>query len=299
MNWKLKCLTSHILAALPKSDLVYDLIQKHLTRKWYRNVSDTMSVPNNYTEHINTFRTHYGDISQATYFEFGVARDIFSALLNYCFGMSRQLAVDLRPLARRELINNLIRQLRDLRHPGFVRTPVREIGPDFVSDLKSFYGIDYRAPSDARAVNMPDGSVDLIASTSTLEHIPKNDIAEILKECHRLCNNQSVVSMEIDYTDHYSHVDGHITPYNFLQFSDKQWEYLNIKHYYTNRLRHSDHLALFDQAGFRIISERSMTPPNGKALIQSIKLADKYKKYEVDDLIKTHGFIVAMKKTSL
>lgn len=299
MNWKLKCLTSHVLASLPQTDLVYDLIQKHLTKRWYRSVSDTISGPNIYTEHINNFHAHYGDISKATYFEFGVARDVFSALLNYCFGIPQQLAVDLRPLARPELINHIIRQLRNYRHPGFVRTTEREIGLDFVADLKLYYGIDYRAPSDARAVEMPDGSVDLIASTSTLEHIPKGDIAEILLECFRLCNNRSVISMQIDYSDHYSHVDKRITPYNFLQFSDKQWKYLNIKHYYTNRLRHSDYRALFQQAGFRIIDESSVTPLDAHKLIASIKLSDHYKDYQVDDLIKTSGFFVAMKQQSL
>jgi hypothetical protein len=298
MNWQLKCLSSHILATLPKSDAIYDFIQKHLTKKWYRNVTHTLEVPNYYTGHLEAFKLHFGDISNARYFEFGVARDLFSVLLNYCYGISQQLAVDLRPLARQELVNHIIDQLRNFQHPGFVRTTTREIGPDIFADLKSFYGIDYRAPSDARTVGMPDGSIDLIATTNTFEHIPPNALAEILTECHRLCHDRSVVRMDIDYKDHYAYADRRITPYNFLRFSDRQWGYLNMQHYYTNRLRHSDYRLLFQQAGFRIVEESSETPADARQQIGTIKLASKYQEYEVDDLIKTRGIFMVTKQSS-
>lgn len=296
MNWKLKCLSSHILVKLPKSDFIYDFIQKRTPGRWQRDVFATLATSNNYIEHLEAFKTHYGNIHNATYFEFGVARDLFSVLLNYCYGIPRQLAIDLRPLARKNLVNHAIRQLRTVRHPGFVRTTEREVGSDVAADLMSFYGIEYRAPSDARAVKMPDGSTDIIATTNTFEHIPPNEIKEILTECHRLCHQRSVIRMDIDYSDHYSHRDKDITPYNFLQFSEKEWKYLDMQHYYTNRLRHSDYRTLFEQTGFRIIDEFSETPPDAIERIASIKLAVQYKDYQLADLVKTRGVFVAVKK---
>jgi hypothetical protein len=296
MNWKLKCFSSRVLAALPQTNAIYDLLQKHVTKRWYRNVFHTMAVSNNYTRHLEAFQHHYGDLSRASYFEFGVARDLFSVLLNYCYGIPQQLAVDLRPLARRELINHMIRQLAELRHPAFVRIPERELGPDFVADLKAFYGIDYQAPADARDVKKPSGSIDLIATTNTFEHIPPRDIATILTECHRLCHDRSVVRMDTDYIDHYAYADPTISPYNFLQFTEEQWERYNMRHYYVNRLRHSDHRALFLQAGFHIVEESSETPENGREMLATIKLAPQYQGYDVEDLIKTRGVFVLRKQ---
>lgn len=56
-------------------------------------------------------------------------------------------------------------------------------------------------------------SQDLIATTATLEHIPMSILKPILKECYRLCNKYSVVSMFIDYADHYSYADKNINAY--------------------------------------------------------------------------------------
>jgi hypothetical protein len=137
-----------------------------------------------------------------------------------------------------------------------------------------------------------DGTIDLIASTSTLEHIPPNAVRAILRECRRLCHERSILSMQIDYSDHYSHRDPTITPYNFLKFPERKWRHINMPHYYVNRLRHSDHATLFEEAGFRIISERSTIPPNAEQMLKSVKLAPEFQGYSHDDLMKVRGYFV-------
>lgn len=292
MNWKLKCVASHILAKLPYSDDVYDMVQKHLTGRWTRNVEKYLDGPNPYLEHLEAFEAHYGDVTEATYFEFGVARDLFSNLLNYCCGLSSQIGVGLRPLARPELVNHAIEGLQKIRREEFTRVPDRLVGEDFLEELKDWYGIDYRAPCDASKTDLPDGSIDLVASTSTLEHIPPDSIREILTECRRLCTERSVLSMEIDYSDHYSHRDKSITPYNFLRFPESKWRHINMPHYYVNRLRHGDHRKLFEEAGFRVISERAVVPPDAEEMLDSIELAEKYRDHPREDLLKTRGVFV-------
>ncbi len=295
MNWKIKWALSAALSSIPFSSKVYDLAQKHCTGNWRRDMRQTMSGPNSYSMHLDVFEKYWGDIGQAKYYEFGVARDLFSNILNYCYGMDNQLAIDLNPLARPELINNISHQLSQIDHPKFVRSPPKEVGSDFERELLENYGIDYRAPLDARHVDLPDGSIDLIATTSTFEHIPKDVLFDILLECRRLCHAGSIMSVEIDYTDHYYHSDKGITPYNFLQFSSAQWEVFHMKHNFTNRLRHSDHRELITKAGFTILEEQTVTPPRAEEMLASVPLSIDYDKYDKNDLMITCGRFVAQK----
>lgn len=295
MNWKLKCVASYLLDKLPCSMQAYNLIQKRFTKRWHRDVRHTMAGPNNYTMHLDAFGKHWGDFSKAQYFEFGVARDLFSNLVNYCSGMERQLAVDLNPLATAELVNGSCQQLKEVESPYFTRKPAHELGADFRGDLKRFYGIDYRAPMDARNVSMPDGFVDLIASTSTFEHIPESMLAEILSECHRLCHPGSIMSHEIDYSDHYSHRDKSITPYNFLQFSDKTWDRIHMRHYFQNRLRHNDIRRLILAAGFTILEEKTVIPDNAEAMISRVRLDKQFQSVAKEDILATKGHFVCIK----
>ena len=295
MNWKSKRLASMALSKMPQSMSVYDLIQKHITKRYYRDVHRTMSTPNNYTYHLDVFKKHWGDIESAQYFEFGVARDLFSNLLNYCCGMNKQLAIDLNPLANADLVSHTCRQLLDLNYEGIVRRPTNEIGTNFKNDLREFYGIDYKAPADARNVDLPAGSVDLIATTSTFEHIPEDVLREILAECYRISHPGTIISHEEDYSDHYSHKDASITPYNLLQFTDEQWDHTYMPHYYQNNLRHNNIRDLIVEAGFKIIDEKRITPENAAEMLKSVNLAPKFRDYPIEDLFAVRGYFVATK----
>ena len=295
MNWKVKCASSYILSKMPNSIGMYNAIQKHLTKRWHRDVNLTLSKPNNYTMHLDAFRKHYGDFKSAQYYEFGVARDLFSNLVNYCCGMERQLAIDLNPLATAELVNDTCGQLSFSSNAQIVRQPSNKLGSDFRRDLLEYYGIDYRAPSDARTVALADGTVDLIATTSTFEHIPEDMLREILAECFRLCHKGSIMSHEIDYSDHYSHRDKSITPYNFLSFSDRTWDLVHMRHYYQNRLRHNDIRRLLLEAGFTIVEEKTTLPENAEMKLSSIQLDEKFQTYPRADLLATKGHFVVTK----
>src|SRR5207253_9552486 len=63
--------------------------------------------------------------------------------------------------------------------------------------LQECFGIEYRAPCDARRTALGDGSVDYITSTNTLEHIPADDLPAILRECHRLLTPGGFLSYRV------------------------------------------------------------------------------------------------------
>jgi hypothetical protein len=68
-----------------------------------------------------------------------------------------------------------------IRSKGPHRVHSRPLGSDLKGGLLRHYGINYLAPTDARAITLAPGSVDMIETTNTLEHIPKDVIADIMR----------------------------------------------------------------------------------------------------------------------
>ena len=298
MDWRLKSVAFRILGTVPFGNDAYYYAQKFVTKRSRSSLSKSFGSDKIFPDHLTIFRRYFDTIDDAVYLEFGAGRYLFDNLLNYCYGINRQIVIDVKPLARQELINRAIIRLMGSESPDFVREPQHLLGKNFVGDLKSIYGIEYLAPADARNLSFPDGSIDIIATTNTLEHIPASDLELIVKECYRLCNNSGVVSMKIDYKDHYSHTDEKIGPYNFLSFSETTWRLFSPSNHFQNRMRHNDYEELFTKSDFRIVEQYYEIPETAAEDIGAIRLSKKFKAYEVEDLMKIYGHFVLRKAGS-
>jgi hypothetical protein len=217
MNWRFKSAALQLLERLPLSDALYYLLQRKVTRSLPRSVSRIHRAITNNRRHIDAFRSRGIDLGEGVLVSFGAGWDLCENLIFYSHGVNRQIALDVEPLARIDLINGLAAYLDANPLEGFARRPFPPLERNARADLLQRYGIDYRAPADARAVPMPQGSVDMIATTNTLEHIPRDSLVAIMKECRRLVTDSGAVSMKIDYSDHFAHSDPSITIYNFFE----------------------------------------------------------------------------------
>lgn len=128
------------------------------------------------------------------------------------------------------------------------------------ADLATRFGINYLAPADARSVPLPDGCIDFVTSTFTLEHIPGPEIDAILRETRRLLAGGGVISSLIDMQDHYQYTDAKVSVYNFLRYPPWVWRLLNPSLAWQSRLRHSQYLELFTGAGYDVLSDQSELP---------------------------------------
>jgi hypothetical protein len=297
MDWHLKALIAEIFDKAPLGNLMYYISQRYITKSIPRNlypVADSSAV---FLEHIKAFSKYYDcALDKALYFEFGAGWDLYSNIIMYCCGIEHQLVVDIKPLAKPFLVNSVIAKLMKEQLPEFIRKPQKILSSkSFYKDLKQFYGINYQGNSDARNLDMSDGSIDLIATSATLEHIPMSTLKPILKECYRLCNKYSVVSMFIDYADHYSYADKNINAYNFLRFSEQTWTKFSPGIHYQNRLRHSEYKKLFLETGFQIVSESYEIPERGLEQVSNLKLDSHFQYYSIEYLAKTSGHFVLKK----
>ncbi len=257
LDWKLKARAFNLLDRMPMGDQAYCLLQQYVTRTLPRALSPTSERASNQLLHIERVRQHRRTLDGAVLLEFGAGWDLYSNLLYWCLGINRQIVVDVRRWLQVQAVNAVIAHLQKDPPKGSVRTPPGLLSHrDIDAQLKSIYGIDYRAPFNAAAMPLEDHSIDVIVTTSVLEHIPLDACQVIIDECRRVMKPDGLMSHIIDYSDHYSHSDGNITTYNYLQFGDAEWSRYNPSIHYQNRARTEEYRQLFRRAGFEIVSER-------------------------------------------
>ena len=180
-------------------------------------------------------------------FEFGVGKSLMQNLFLSPY-VSEQILVDLNPM----LDLKLVEASRTFLAAKLMLPSNKPIAKR--SDLNA-YGIDYMAPFDASNTGFRDKFFDVCVSTNTLEHIPKETLIKIFFELNRTLKDSGIVSLVIDYSDHYSHTDNSIGPLNYLNYTESEWAKLNHDCHFQNRLRHYDYIEILKHCGFQIIEE--------------------------------------------
>ena len=300
MDWRMKALLKQLLSRSPQGERLNHFLQRYVTRSLPTGDASCAIIVAQAREHVQTIARHYHRALQdSVFYEFGAGWDLMIPLAYYGLGVNRQILVDLRPLVRPELVNATIAQFARLRHDlGLSRVPAQPLpeGTAALALLKERYGMEYRAPADARETGLPAARVDCITCTNTLEHIPRDDIARILAECRRILADEGVMSFRIDYQDHFSYFDSRISVYNFLRYSERAWTWYNSALHYQNRLRHSDYMRLIRNAGFEIIEEQRTDPSDAdRALLGTLPVDQRFRHYGQPDL-GVRGALLVMRK---
>lgn len=102
-----------------------------------------------------------------------------------------------------------------------------------------------------------------------------------------------MLSLSIDYSDHYAGFDGSITPYNFLRYADKQWRLYNSDLHFQNRLRHSQYMQIFNELGLRFLHvDPQPLPANYRELLSRVPLANDFRGFDETDLAITGAHFV-------
>ncbi len=300
MTWKLKALLHNVMPLMPGGDRCHFWIQRHITKKIPRTKQRFLHAVSTAEKHIDSF-LHYSEtpLQEAKFYEFGAGWDLVTQLTFFALGANHQIIVDLKPLLRAELANDSAMRIRDLEGHSFRRIPEKRIGKDLVHDLRTYYGIDYLAPYDARRTQLPNGSVDCVTSTETIAHIPEQDLKSILAECSRILKPGGVMSMTTNYDDLYSYFDQNICRYNFLKYSDESWSVFNPAGHFQNRLRHSDYVRLFASLGLEVmVEDKEYATPQDFKRLSNLRLAEKFRSYSLEDL-SMHGAHFVLRRKHL
>ena len=291
MRWLAKAALQRTLGALPQGERLNYVFQRHVLRSLPVGEKTHRQKFTRSLAHLGAYE-EFGPgvpIADATFYEFGAGWDLAVPLCYAMLGVGTQVLVDIRPSARVELVNDVIATYGRLRTELESESgrPLRELGGPIASvdELESRFGIRYLAPCDARDTGLPDGSIDLVHSTDTCEHISGDDLAAIFAESRRILKPGGVFSCRIDLQDHYSYFDSSLSRYNFLRFSDRRWAAVNSPLHFQNRLRSPEYLTLVRDAGFELVRETPSGPSDkGREDLAKLPLAERFRGMPVDEL---------------
>ena len=284
MRWLAKAALQRGLGLLPQGERLNYLFQRHVARSLPADESVFRRKFSRALQHLRAYEEHgpATPVAEATFYEFGAGWDLAIPLSFAALGVGRQVLVDIRPSARPELVNESLAAFERLwdELEQEAERELRRLGGavDSVAELSDRLAIDYLAPRDARATDLPAASVDFVSSTDTCEHIPEGDLAQIFAECRRLLRPGGAFSCRIDLADHYAYFDRSLSRYNFLRFPDRAWNLVNSPLHFQNRLRAPDYLRLVRDAGFEVVAERPSGPSEqGLEELRRLPLAPRFR----------------------
>ena len=126
--------------------------------------------------------------------------------------------------------------------------------------------------------NLESNSIDFLFSNATLEHIVFDQFIDTNKEISRIIKPNGLISHRVDLRDH---LGGGL---NNLRFSKKIWEsdFFSKSGFYTNRIRYSQMLDIFEKTGFSL--EVSIIETWDKLPIDKLKISPDFKEISDEDL---------------
>jgi len=302
MKFYYKCLLQKVFSKLNSGVYLNYYFQKYITKTLPIKFE---AFENHYRDkvqkHLNAYEKYsQTKIKDSIYYEFGAGWDLMAPLCCSSKGMKRLHCIDVRRLIFPELISNTL-ELIKLNREVFNFSvphglpPINKANIDYI--LKNNFNLEYEAPQDAQKTNFQDDSIDFIVSNVTFEHIPENIMTNILKECYRVLKPNGIMSVIIDYQDHWAYFDRSITKYNFLKYSKNEWRKFNPSLHYQNRLRHKDYLNFIKNSDFKILEDNPNMPSEIDLKILLNMSIDEYflAKYKVSELGIKNSHIVLTK----
>lgn len=310
MIWRAKALVQKSLAAAPRAwgDSLYVAIQRTAGSLRRTQIAPFLRTALEFDEVLRGLGV---SIAGSRVLEIGAGRRIGLPMALWLLGSERITTVDLHRYLRWDLVLRDLEALRALHDehgtgiagwPGFHRMVPERVEQllrvtDPKQELPALLNLEYRAPFDARATGYKDGSFDLVTSKTVVEHIPPTDLLAILREARRVLRPRGVSLHEVDFSDHFSHMDRSLLAINFLRFSETAWSFwAGNRFMYQNRMRFSEVLRQFEHAGFSpvLAAGIQIDAASLRALRAGFPLDRRFRGFEFDDLATVRAHIAGV-----
>lgn len=221
-----------------------------------------------------------------TVLELGPGDSLFTAIIAKSLGATQSWLIDTGPFATTEV--SAYKALS-----GYLR--LQGISADFatasqnIADVLKVCNCEYMITGVRSLMQLSSDSVDYCFSNAVLEHIPNNDFTELATELFRVLKPDGVSVHRVDLKDH---LGGGL---NHLRFDETTWEGALFRNsgFYTNRIRFSKMISIFEQAGFYCCLPHILHWE--KLPTQRNRLAEPFCQLPDDDLLVS-GFDVVLKR---
>lgn len=304
-KWKQKAIVQKTISYLPFSHKINYIFQKYVTKGI--NLSDEYFSDRlgHAKEHIKSFQQYGGKAIPATCLEIGTGWYPIVPISFFLVGADKIYSVDISFLTSKERMQTTLQKFVAYNHTEQLKNYIDFLPErfDIIINLLAEYdkytldqvlhklNITYLI-EDARKLSLPDNCIDLVNSNNTFEHIYPAILIPILKDFKRVVKKQGgVMSHFIDMSDHFAHFDKTINIYNFLQFSDEQWKWIDNAIQPQSRIRIYDYKQIYADLNIPI-TEESFRDGNISEL-KSISLAAKFSNQPLEEIAKSHCHFIS------
>jgi len=216
--------------------------------------------------------------------ELGPGDSLFTALVAHALGASKVYLIDAGAYARYD--SGKYQAMADFIAKQGLAPP--RIGGNLEDTLEGC-SAKYLTKGLYSLRAIPSQSLDFVFSQNVLEHVRRAEFTQTQQELYRILRPTGVCSHVVDLKDHLGYA------LNNLRFSKNIWETFASPGFYTNRIRYSEMLAIFESVGFcieHVQPEFWATLPTPKHV-----LAEPYRELP-DDELRVKGFKIVLRKSS-
>lgn len=231
---------------------------------------------------IAVFQAHYARAGSPppgfAYLELGPGDSLSTAAIAWAHGASEGWLIDAGSYASRD-IENYRPLFEALAGMKLARDAGQLMQCRSVGDMLNMTHCAYREDGLAGLRAVRAGSLDMIFSQAVLEHVPRAEFGATLREMKRILKPGGVGSHVVDFKDHLG------SSLHNLRFGDGLWEqawFAKRSGFYTNRLRYSEVVAAFTDAGFAV--ETTLRRTWDAAPLPRASLAPQFQTLSDDDL---------------
>jgi hypothetical protein len=142
--------------------------------------------------------------------------------------------------------------------------------------------------------NFDDYKTDVLVSRNVLEHVTPEDIRKIHNQAYHYMRGDSFIIHQISPSDHRAYSDSSLSLWDFLQYSQEEWNEIQTRFSYHNRLRLPHYLQIFDSCGFKTLHLSYKSAKQNQKLPQKVH-AD-FNKFSQEELTAGSILLVLVKK---
>lgn len=303
--WIIKAIIQKLISYLPQSHKINYWFQKNITKGVNLSeeyITDRLIHAKN---HLKYYKQITGNDSPEKVYELGTGWYPIIPIYYFMMGAKDIVSIDIQShVSEKQLKLAITKVCSIIDKPGFsfFFKSVDYQRIDYLKNLNLNIHRDEILKSlnirllikDAQKTGFENQYFDLISSNNTFEHIESNTLRNILAEMKRIGSATCIHSHFVDLSDHFSHLDKSIGPFNFLKFSKKKWKTIDNNIQPQNRLRINSYRELFRSAGLKIeIEENRCGNPDE---IYNLHVDSDFKRIAINDLIVSHSHIVARNK---
>ena len=139
-------------------------------------------------------------------------------------------------------------------------------------------------------------NVDLVFSRFVLEHVTPKELLAMHQSFKKLKQGSLVVHY-ISPSDHRAYSDASLSLQDFLQYSEKQWNNIQTKFDYHNRLRLPQYLQIFKTLGYSVeflSFDSALNNPKALSIFKNLKIHEDFASFSTEEL--TAGSIIVVLK---